>query len=264
MNSIFNNYLTVLNVPRRNPSLKYLKELTTSQLINIPFENISKLHYFHSNGLKTIPDIELYLSGIQENNFGGTCYSNNYHFNQLLNFLGFEAWLSGADMNIPDAHLVNIVCIGSEKYLVDVGYGAPFFDPFPTSIKNVCSIIHGNDKYSFFPMNDNGYLELKHFRNNDQKHGYSVKPQRRLLNEFSKVIEDSFTKSATFLNRITIIKFDDTSSKSVKNYSFITVKDNKVDKKELLSVEEIVRTIAGKFNIPYNIVRETLNSIKIL
>ena len=94
-------------------------------------------------------------------------------------------------------------------------------------IKKIYSIVHGYDKYSYFPINKNGVFELKQFRGNKIKHGYKVKPFKRNIEEFKKVIEDSFAPSATFLNRITIIKFDHTSSVSVRNYSLVKINNKR-------------------------------------
>ncbi len=264
MYNLFNKYLKVLGIGRSEPTLNYLTELLASQLNNIPFENISKIFYYKTLQLRNIPDFELYLNGIEKHNFGGTCYSNNYYFNQLLNHLGFDVILCGADMSSPDVHLTNIVTIDNNKYLVDVGYGAPFFRPIPMDINEIYSIIHGYDKYSYFPLNKEGLFELKQFSKNNIKHGYIVKPFKRDIKEFQKVIEDSFSKSATFLNRITIIKYYHSSSTSVRNYSLIKIKDREVKKIDLADRNEIINTITVNFKIKKDIVEESVNFIPVL
>jgi len=81
-------YLAILGVARREPSLEALRELLAAHLTRIPFENISKLYYRKRLGLVNLPGIQLYLEGIDKYHFGGTCYSNNYHFHLLLRSLG--------------------------------------------------------------------------------------------------------------------------------------------------------------------------------
>ncbi len=260
MDSIYNRYLNVLNVSGKTPSIKYLTELLTSHIISIPFENISKLYYY-TKGLKTIPDFDLYLKGIEQNNFGGTCYSNNYYFNQLLNHLGFRAWLCGADMSAPDVHLVSLVILGNRKYLVDVGYGAPFFAPIPLDLKENYSISFGNDEYVVVPKNNDGYSELIQYRESNVKHGYIVKPYARSIAEFDNVIKDSFNKSATFLNRITIIKFGLGTSTAVQNYSLIEIQNRRFKKTQIADKDNIIEQIVNYFSIPYHIVSEAVYSI---
>jgi len=77
---VVDQYLAILGVVRREPSLEALRELLKAYLTRIPFENISKLYYRKRLGLVSLPPIQLYLDGIDKYHFGGTCYSNNYHF----------------------------------------------------------------------------------------------------------------------------------------------------------------------------------------
>ena len=81
---VVDHYLAILGLLRRNPSLDALRELLAAHLTKVPFENISKLYYRKRLGLVDLPDIRLYLEGIEKYHFGGTCYSNNYHFHLLL------------------------------------------------------------------------------------------------------------------------------------------------------------------------------------
>jgi arylamine N-acetyltransferase len=71
-------------------------------LTRVPFENISKLYKQQHHGLTGLPSIELYLDGIERYHFGGTCYSNNFHFYSLLAALGYDVKLCAADTKTPD------------------------------------------------------------------------------------------------------------------------------------------------------------------
>jgi arylamine N-acetyltransferase len=261
MASIFNRYLKILDVTRKKPSIEYLRELLTSHIVRIPFENISKLYYYYTKDLNTIPDFNLYLTGIEQNKFGGTCYSNNHYFNQLLLHLGFEAWLCGADMSEPDVHLVNVVIFGNMKYLTDVGYGAPFFIPIPLDSNDNYNISFGNDNYVVLPKNNKGYSELKQYRENKLKHGYVVKPNERSISEFEGVIKDSFRKSSTFLNRITAIKYGLTYSISIRNFSLIEIQNEHLRKTQLNSKDQIIEQINNYFHIPKNILQESISPL---
>jgi len=262
MNSLFDQYLRLLKIGKQAPTFKYLTELLTAHIINIPFENISKIYYHRTMDLNYIPDFELYLNGIKKYNFGGTCYSNNYYFNKLLNHLGFNAILCGADMTNPDVHLINVVDWNSKKYLVDVGYGAPFFNPIPLYLNDDLEFKFGNEKFVIHPKNKNGYTELVQYRDNKVKHGYKVKPTQRSISEFNRIIKNSFNLGATFLNRIAATKFAVQASISIRNYSFIemtrdTYKINKIDNNKKLVLE-----LNKYFKIPRNIIRESINYIE--
>jgi arylamine N-acetyltransferase len=99
----------VLDVPRRAPSLAALTELTAAHLTRVPFENVSKLLRFRQSGFCGIPTLAEFLDRIERHRLGGTCYSNNSHLNRLLEALGYQAFLCGADMKRPNVHVVNRV-----------------------------------------------------------------------------------------------------------------------------------------------------------
>lgn len=110
-------YLSLLGVRRKKQSLAALSELITAHLFTVPFENISKLYYKAQQDFRTLPGPELFLEGIERFHFGGRCYTNNYYFSQLLENLGYNVRLCGADMSNPDVHIASMVMLGEKKYL---------------------------------------------------------------------------------------------------------------------------------------------------
>jgi arylamine N-acetyltransferase len=110
-----------------------LCQIIREHLINVPFENISKL-LFKKQRKNYIPDLSTYLEGIEKYNFGGTCYANNYHLYSLLKHLGYEVKLCGADMKKLDVHILSIVMIDHKEYILDCGYAAPFSNPNRPSV----------------------------------------------------------------------------------------------------------------------------------
>ena len=260
-NSLFIDYLKILGVEPTEPSLDLLKQLTSGHLRHIPFENISKIYYKLKYGLRDIPDFELYINGIKNNNFGGTCYSNNYYFNLLLKYLGFDAILCGADMKNPDVHFVNIITIKNREYIVDVGYAAPFFEPVPRNISTEYIVSMGNDKYVFHPPDDNDKTRMHFYRNGELKHGYTVKPKSRMLMEFGNVIDDSFNDKATFMNSLLIVLFGKDSSSVIHNYSVIEYKDNKYEKRNCSDKILLSNEIEKLFGIPKEIAKDAVNHL---
>jgi len=208
---LFNRYLDILDIIRREPSVNALYELVKAHLTKIPFENISKLLY-KKQGLKTIPDLSLYLDGVEKNNFGGTCYSNNYYLYLLLKHLGYDVKLCGADMNNPDVHIINIVNVEGREFIVDGGYAAPFIKPLPRDLKENYVISFGNEIYILKPKDDSGCSKLEQYYKGELKHGYTAKPQPRKIEEFRKIIEDSYRNDATFMNAILITRFFESGS----------------------------------------------------
>ncbi|HYN01336.1 MAG TPA: hypothetical protein VE359_02710, partial [Vicinamibacteria bacterium] len=73
-------YLRILGAVPERPSAEALRRLVRAQLCGVPFENVSKLYYARQHGRHDLPSLELFLDGIEQHRFGGTCYVNNFHF----------------------------------------------------------------------------------------------------------------------------------------------------------------------------------------
>ena len=157
---LLSRYLGVLGVSRKAPSSAALCELV-AHVTRIPFENISKLHYRKRLGLTDLVPLPLYLDGIERYSFGGTCYPNNFHFYTLLASLGYEVRLCGADMTNPDVHMVIMVRVSGQEYLVDGGYAAPFVIPLPRGSRADFVVTLGGDRYVRKPQDSNGFSRLE-------------------------------------------------------------------------------------------------------
>ena len=257
---LFNKYLKLLGVERAKPNYDLLCKLVKAHLNRIPFENISKL-LFKKQGMNYIPDLDTFLEGIEKYNFGGTCYTNNYYFHLLLEHLGFDVKLCGADMKETDVHLINIVTIDEKEFIVDEGYAAPFLDPLPRDLDTDFVILFGNERYVIRPKDENGKTLVEQYSKNELQHWYTVKPKARKIEEFRKVIEDSFAEDATFMNAIRAVRFTENGSVSLRNFSFAETNGTNVTTTKI-NREEIPGVINEKFGMPEELVNEALESIK--
>ncbi len=256
---LFDRYLNILSIGRREPSITALYEIVNAHLTKVTFENISKLLY-KKQGLKYIPDLSVYLDGIEKFNFGGTCYSNNYYLYLLLKFLGYDVNLCGADMKNPDVHIVSMVKIGGRDFIVDGGYAAPFTEPLPGDLKEKYVITFGDEKYILNPGDESGYSKLEQYYKGELKHGYTAKPQPRKIEEFRNVIEDSFRDDATFMNAIMIAKFYANGSLVLRNLALIKTDRNKVTTQRIKR-DEIAAAVEKYFGMPRQIVDEAVNEL---
>ena len=192
-------YLRVLGVAKREPGLNALTELVTAHLARVPFENISKLYYKKRLSLTALPSIQQYLDGIERYHFGGTCYSNNFHFYTLLASLGYSVKLCAADMSTPAVHALSMVSVEGRQYLVDTGYAAPFLSPLPRDLTTDYVIALGRDRYVLKPQDANGSSRLELQQDGVLRHGYQAKPEPKRIEDFGQVIANSFRADATFL-----------------------------------------------------------------
>lgn len=107
---LFDKYLGLLGVEKSKPDFDLLKKIVKAHLIQVPFENIPRLIY-KTQGMNYIPDFSTYLDGIENYNFGGTCYANNYYLYSILKYFCYDVKLCGADMKNPYVHIISIVTI---------------------------------------------------------------------------------------------------------------------------------------------------------
>jgi arylamine N-acetyltransferase len=255
---LFQRYLTALGVSFREPGLDALQELTATHLTRVPFENVSKLYYKKHNSLRGLPSLELYLDGIENYNFGGTCYTNNYYLNLLLKYIGYDVKLCGAGMTNPDVHIVNIVTLEGREYLVDVGYAAPLLKPLPRDLDQDQVVALGRDRYVLKPQDEQNRSRVEMYRDNELIHGYTAKPTPRPIQYFDEVIAGSFSEGATFMNALLLVRFNVDRSVAIYNYNLIESNGPDYRIVALADKDELVRTIVDRFAMPSNMVKDVL------
>ncbi len=255
---LLEQFLQVVGVDRRKPSIEALTELVTAYMKRVPFENVSKLYYLKRHGLRGLPGLQQYLEGIERNNFGGTCYSNNYYLHLLLAHLGYQVALCGAGMANPDVHLVNIVTVDEREFLVDAGYAAPFLKPLPRDLKQDHVITLGRDRYVLKPKDKNGCSSMELHRDGQLKHGYTAKPIPRQIGHFARVIEESYRDSATFMNALLLVRLYTNRSIVIHNLSIIESEGPNYHIHRLAGRDELPTVVEKHFSIPLAIVSEAV------
>ncbi|GLA18047.1 N-terminal acetyltransferase [Aspergillus niger] len=121
-------------------ALALLKALQRYQLAAVPFENLN-LHYAVHRSISIDPH-KLFEKIVDSNSRrGGYCMENSVLFGTVLRSLGYEVTAVGGRVNEAAQpmstsknwrgpkydgwnHMVNIVTIDEQKYLVDVGFGS--------------------------------------------------------------------------------------------------------------------------------------------
>lgn len=259
--ALIERYLNLLGVRRRKTSIDALRELIQAHLLQVPFENISKLYYKKHRGLRGLPSLELFLDGIERFHFGGTCYTNNYYLYQLLANLGYQTKLCGADMSNPDAHLVSMVTVEKREYLVDVGYAAPLLIPLPRDLATDYTIVLGRDRYVLKPQDVRGSSRLELYRDGNLKHGYLAKPIPRQLHDFEQGIADSYCEDATFMNALLLARFFPNRSLVIHNLTVIESQGTVSSIRTLASHDELGRVIFECFGIPIEFTIDAMNEL---
>ena len=257
----FERYLSLLEVESVSPSLDHLKRLVRAQITRVPFENISKLYFKKTQGAAFIPTLEEHLDGIKRYNFGGTCYANNPYFSELLRHLGYDVTICGADMTRPDVHVVSVVRLEGREYLVDVGYGAPFFEPIARDLDQELEIVFGKNRYVLHPQDGQGRSRMDHFRDGELIHGYVVTPTPRGVDHFAEVIRHSYSNEATFMNVVVVERFFPERSVRFHNLTLTESTPNGATTTQLANKEELIQAIERHCGFPGEIIREAIDDI---
>jgi len=254
-------YLSLLGVASEPPSLGSLRRLVRAHLERVPFENISKLYYLKRRGMRGVPDLALFLDGIEEHNFGGTCYSNNPYFRELLAYLGYDASLCGADMSDPDVHTWLLVRLDGVDYHVDVGYAAPLFEPVRRDLDRAFEFRLGNESWVVGPPDGRGRSRMDHYRDGECIHGYLAKPVPREPSYFEEIIADSFRPDSTFMNCIRAVRFAGDGSLGLTNTTLVRAEGARHSVTRLAGEEEVVGALDQHFGMAPSITREALSAV---
>ncbi|MCX6155343.1 MAG: arylamine N-acetyltransferase [Candidatus Kapabacteria bacterium] len=247
------HYLDILDVNVSKNNLSTLSELIKAHLSKIPFENISKLYLYKNNNLTNIPCFGLYLRNIDDYNFGGTCYSNNYYFYLLLFFLGYNVKFCSADMSKPNVHCAITVDFSGTEYLIDVGYAAPFIEPIPLSLFQKYEITFGKFKYIINPKDSNNCTKVEMYWNDNLTHGYLLNSKSRNILDFNNVIKNSFNENSTFLNTILLTKYVSGKYIRINGLEYSQSNFENTLTVTLTNAEELADVIEEYFRIPKNI-----------
>ena len=262
--AVFARYLDLLGVPPRPPGLEALTELAAAHLTRIPFENVSKLQSGRRQAPpRRPPDLVRYLDGIKRHHLGGTCYANAFNLHRLLARLGYDVSLCGADMSAPDVHMVNLVTVEGRPYLVDVGYGAPFFEPLPLDLAEDQQIAWGRERYVLRPRDAAGRSRLELHRDGELRHGYTLNPAPRQIEEFAQVIADSFSDGATFMHALLIARFWPTRSVTLRNLTLIEAEGARFRAQQLPDRDDLPGVIESHFRIPRDVTRAALDGVEL-
>lgn len=152
-------YLRLLGLERKPASLKALRAITRAHLLRIPFENVTSLLRFRDAAARPLPDLDIagLLDRWEQRAGGGVCYEHVGSLERLLLGLGYRARAVAGQISFPGSHQSVLVELDEAQVLVDVGNGAPFFEPIP--LGQTLVVEHAGLRYRFRPGEDNSHLQ---------------------------------------------------------------------------------------------------------
>lgn len=255
-------YLTCLQIERKVPTLEYLRTLTRLHLHCFPFENISKIHYYMhlgKAGLQWLPSTETFLNRFEEKGLGGNCYILNAHFGSLLRSLGYQVdFVRATGGNI---HLANKVTVEGKSYYVDVGYGAPLFEPL--SLEEQPRFSRCGEEVEIVK------LETKRFMIDRRTNGQSfvtkyIEWSPVNLESFEEVITHSLRDEDEnpFMRRIVVTKFKQDAAFSVINQKLLVKTDNGTEVHEYTHKQEWMDMMGITFGFAEDMLDQALRFIE--
>lgn len=148
-------YLALLEVEQAQPTMDFLRALTRAHFREVGFENITSQLRRAATPAGPVPplDHEVMLGNWEAKRGGGVCYELAWMFGRLLEGLGFDVTYAQGQISFPGSHQALVVTVEGERFLVDMGCGAPLFAPIP--LHEVTEIRHAAGLgYRFVPDND--------------------------------------------------------------------------------------------------------------
>jgi len=226
-----------------------LDEIVRRHLCRVPFENVSKLLLLGREGAGRVTTLAEFLDGIENRDLGGTCHTNNPFLASLLNALGFQADLLGADMSKPNVHTSIRVHLSGVEYHVDVGYGAPFrrairLDRLPWELTQGCY------RFVFDHADAPAAYQASVFSGGQRLHGYVVHPPPREAGFFDSEVIESYRPGMTFTSMLRIIRFFDDYAADLEDATLNIHRGGKTTSRLLRNMAELRAAVVDDLAMP--------------
>ena len=226
-----------------------LDEIVHRHLCRVPFENVSKLLLLGREGAGRVTTLGEFLDGIEHRDLGGTCHTNNPFLASLLNALGYQADLLGADMNKPNVHTSIRVRLSGVAYHVDVGYGAPFrrairLDRLPWEFEQGCY------RFVFDHAAIPDAYQASVYSGEQRLHGYVVHPPAREPGFFDDEVIESYRPGMTFTCMLRIIRFFDDYAADIEDAKLSIHRGEETRTKLLCNMAELRAAVADDLAMP--------------
>lgn len=256
-------YLERLGLWQEAPTLGYLTRLLGAHLATLPFENITKLHYYRRHGETGwfIPPIDQHVENMHRLHAGGTCFTANSGFHQLLEALGFDLHYVAC---MPTHHMGNVVQLPEGRFYVDVGSTCPFFEPVDLALGS------RQERYGagvrIHPVEGHpGRYHFDHLSRGQVSMEWELNAGQPLTwPDFEKAISKGNTPGAVFMTilRCHLYQPKKQRSLSLVNHT-LTIRhaDGTEAKRRLMTVEALEEAMAEEFGLPHLPVREAVETL---
>jgi arylamine N-acetyltransferase len=256
INSWQQSYLNYLGIAESSPDLNYLTLLTSTHLRRVPYETVSKFHFYMTeleHGW-LVPPIEEFVSNLTRKGWGGNCYTITFNFGRLLTSLGYDV----SYVRVNPGHVALMVTIDKISYYTDVGYGAPLFTPL--RLKEEIYLHQCGEEITIIKQSDEVY-EIDRKRDG---HSFVTKQIEWMPLQISDFYGDILFSHRDhddnpFMRRITISRFNEGYLHYLRNEKLIVQSNEEKVENTFTDQEEWLGKITETFGIEREVLKNAIN-----
>jgi arylamine N-acetyltransferase len=236
-----------------------LFELVRTHLIKVPVENVSAI-LAEKPGL---PTIESFLDGIGSRDLGGDAFTINGYFAELLRYLDYDVdLLSGEADGDPFAHPMLRVVDDGVPYLVDVGLGAPVYEPVPLSALPL-RVESGDWVYTIDHHSDADTFVLTTSVCGRTTRTIVVGPTPRTLTDFSPTVLRHSSAEDPSLRHLRITRvFAASRVLSLADASLATTQHNETSRRPLADLEALSTSVVEDLQLHNLPIAEAVEALR--
>jgi len=244
-----------------------LHELVSNHLIKVPYENVTQLlaaNAGHAGELQpSLQPIGSFLDGIAERDLGGDDFTIPIHFASLLQYLDYEVELLGADIGgVPRSHAVCRVRFEDTHYLVDIGYGVPFYQPISlAALPHI--VFHGDFQLAIDRhVAGAGAVEVATLRGGNKVQSYVAKPPPLAADGFAAAIQRAADPAGRAQRSLRISRFFASRVLEVYDNNLVTTHHNITTITPIRDIEELEAIVRDQLQLTRLPVREAVEVLR--
>lgn len=247
-----------MNVSAYLKRIKYNKEveidkptlfgLQRAHLLRVPFENLD-IHYKN----KIILDMDIIFEKIVNRQRGGFCYELNSLFYTLLKEIGFNVRIISARVysekeqyGKENDHMAILANIGTEQFLVDVGFGKFSLQPLPLKFNK--TLVDDYGKF-VFDNYDKDYLRVCQQKNNVLAPQYIFSKKQHKLSEFKDMCDYHQTSKESHFTQKKVISISTENGRITLNSTKIKITEGSKTKEIEFNEDQFETYLKKYFDI---------------
>lgn len=217
------SFLALIKVDKSINDIAFLNRIIAGIFHTIPFQNLTLLNAKKRPDDKQI--VKDMLLGI-----GGLCNTRNRFVYILLKTLGFKVHFLSATIMQPECHIILLICINDEKYMVDTGNGFPYLSAINLNENKIFS--HPYMQYRV--IKDNLRFYMQHKKNTgDWKNNYHFNLETVAFSSFYTMLDKQYSEIGwgPFTTIILINKWSLNGGVIIRNKLCLALNKNSVAEK---------------------------------